>query len=137
MVYRGRQNLKLQRSLGAALALAMAVSPLLDLLHEAAVRHVSCPEDGELIEAPVQSVHGHAASADDSLFPEQPLAPSAPGHDHCAVALNLRSHASASVSQHAASNAPVSIAQHLAAPEPPQLRSFALYRLAPKASPPA
>ena len=137
MIYPRREKLMLQRSLGAALALAMAASPLLGLLHEAAVRHVACPEDGELIEAPLQAAHAHQASADDSLFPERPLAPETPGHDHCFVALNLRSHVSAALAQPMALAAPVATDQQLAVPELPQLRSIALYRLAPKASPPA
>jgi hypothetical protein len=126
------------RSVATALALAMAISPLLGILHEAGVRHVACPEDGDLIEEPVQAAHGHQVSADNSLFPERPLAPSAPGagHEHCLIALNLLSHASARLSQPAAPGATAVIAHHPAAPEPPRLRAVALYRFAPKASPP-
>src|SRR5205085_4335604 len=39
------------RALVAGFALLMAAAPFLDVLHLAAVRHVTCPEDGELIEA--------------------------------------------------------------------------------------
>src|ERR1700730_6466615 len=51
------------RGSASALALLTAVSPLLGSLHEAAVRHLACPEDGELIDAPPQARHHRAPAS--------------------------------------------------------------------------
>ena len=127
--------------LGAvALAFVMGASPLLGTLHAASVRHVPCPEDGDLVEALVGPRHDHPqAGADLALFPEQPLKPSAAGtnHDHCIIALSVFGHSSALFSQPAAFITPAGPAP---APAPRALAGIdrkALYRLAPKASPPA
>jgi len=59
--------------LATVLAAVMAISPVLGTLHEASVRHVACPDDGELIEAPVQRAHAHApAGKERALFPSFP-----------------------------------------------------------------
>jgi len=124
----------------AALAFVMAASPLLGTLHAASVRHVPCPEDDELIEAPVGPGHDHPQSgAERALFPEQPLKPSAPGanHDHCLIALSALGHSSASPSQPAVSITPAGTAPAPAALALAGIHRKALYRLAPKASPPA
>jgi hypothetical protein len=132
---------RVSRGVGAALALLTFASPLLETVHEASVRHVACPEDGELIDAPAQAPHQHVLASSDSpaLFSERdPAAPPVSGqnHQHCVVM--LQAHQSAREQSHklplitlldAATATPVP-------PEPPRLRSLALYRLAPKASPP-
>ena len=129
------------RGVGAALALLTFLSPLLGSFHEAAVRHVTCPEDGELIDAPPQVAHQHRQAAGDGqeLFAERdPAGPRRAGqdHDHCAVVLQAhlrgREQSRKPFVVTAADAAPVvSVSQ-----EPPSLRGLALYRLAPKASPP-
>jgi hypothetical protein len=128
------------RGVAAAVAFATFASPLLETFHQASVRHIVCPEDGELIDAPVEAAHRHARVPRDgaSLFSEHD--PSGPGptdgrHDHCAIA--LRGHLRAREESRKAyvlhlvgANAPKP------AHEPERLSSLALYRLAPKASPP-
>jgi hypothetical protein len=129
------------RGVGAALALLTFASPLVGSWHEAAVRHVACPEHGELIDAPAQVQHQHAKAASDSpvLFAEtDPAAPSDSGarHDHCVIVVRAQQHAreqSRSLIVVAAPDAP---AAQFIPDEAPQLQSLALYRLAPKASPP-
>jgi hypothetical protein len=129
------------RAAGAALALLTFASPLLGSFHEAAVRHSTCPEDGALIESPAQPAHPHAEASGDgpSLFPERdPAGP--PGgegaHHHCAVAAQVQLRAREPSRQRFAVPAPVLLAAASVAQEPPVLRSFAIYRIAPKASPP-
>jgi len=127
------------RRLGTVLAAVMAITPLLGTLHDASVRHVACPDDGELIDAPAQPAHGHArTNAERAFFPEAPVSASALGtdHDHCVIALHLRGNLGVSASQPAAAVASDG------SPPRPELRWTAsapgllLYRLAPKASPP-
>jgi hypothetical protein len=132
---------RVPRGISAALALLTAALPLVGSLHEANTRHVACPEDGELIEAPSQAPHQHARASTDApaLFAERdPSAPpaSGQGHQHCAV----MSQAHLRARQHSRSLVVVTVPPALAAASvpdsTPRLRSLALYRLAPKASPP-
>jgi hypothetical protein len=123
------------RLVGAALALSTLASPLLESLHEAGVRHVACPEDGELVEAPLQPAHAHAAAA--GMFAERDGTPAsgAAHHSHCAIV--LQSHLRAREALQVALAAPALRATEA----PPALASpfrpaRALYRIAPKASPP-
>ena len=139
---RARVQRHVLRACGAALALLTFASPLLESLHEASVRHVACPEDGELIDAPPQAAHQHAQATSDglSLFAEQdPSAPRSRGgeHNHCAIA--LRAHLRAREQKRA--QVAVDVAELVTPPSVPQdsprLYSLAVYRIAPKASPPA
>ena len=124
---------------GAALALLTLASPLLVTFHEAAVRHVTCPEHGELVDAPLQAPHAHARPSTGSpgLFAERdPAGPAGPGeeHEHCAVNL----HAQVRATEQSRKPFVVTTPEVVAPPprEGPGLRSLAVYRLAPKASPP-
>ena len=124
----------------AALAAVMAISPLLGTLHDASVRHFACPEDGELVEAPAQRAHAHEqAGAQRALFPEAPVAPSAPGaeHDHCVIASQLRGNSGVAVSPSTAGSFSGLVSRPAKLPERPAAPGLALYRLVPKASPPA
>jgi len=126
--------------LAAALAAIIAVSPLLGTLHDASVRHVACPEDGELIEAPAQRAHAHGqATTERTLFPEAPAAPTEPGagHDHCAIASHLRGSFGVAASLSDKSSVPVLVSRSAESPELPAFSGLAVYRLVPKASPPA
>jgi len=128
------------RGVGAALAVLTFASPLLGSLHEAAVRHVACPEDGELIDEPSQPPHQHGRASSDApaLFAEgyPGTTPSGQGHEHCAVLFQ------AHLRGREQSRKPFAVtAQHalaaLRVPDgTPRLRGLVLYRLAPKASPP-
>jgi hypothetical protein len=125
--------------LATVLVAVMAISPVLGALHDASVRHVACPDDGELIEAPVQRAHAHApAGKERALFPELPIAPSAPGadHDHCAISVHSRGTFGVTSSRPASGFFAPAATPSSAVPEQPGTRELALYRLAPKASPP-
>ncbi|HEY2027898.1 MAG TPA: hypothetical protein VGH20_01705 [Myxococcales bacterium] len=137
-----RPAFRLVRGLSAALALLTFVSPVLDSLHEARVRHVRCPEDGELIDAPLEAPHAHAATPLDgtALFGEQDSdrpPRQGPVHEHCAVAHRARLHAVE------VSGVPTVVDEAAAAREPraaeeaSRRAAVAVYRFAPKASPPA
>jgi hypothetical protein len=124
---------------GAVLALLTLVSPLLVTFHEAAVRHVTCPEHGELVDAPLEAPHphGHPSTGLPGLFAEgDPSGPSGPGeeHEHCAVNLHGQLRATEQSRKPFVVTTPEVVT---ASPrERPRLRGLAVYRLAPKASPP-
>jgi hypothetical protein len=129
------------RAAVASLALFMAAGPLLGALHLAAVRHVACADDGELIDAAPQAPHQHVRGSNDApaLFAERdPAPPPASGqvHDHCAVV----SQAHLRGREQSRKLFAVTVLDALAAvsvlDQTPRLSSLALYRLAPKASPP-
>jgi len=132
---------RISPGVGAALALLTLASPLLGTLHQAAVRHVTCPEHGELVDAPLEAPHPHArpSTGSPAIFAERdPAGPSGAGeeHEHCAVSLMTRVRAT----EQPRKPFVVSTAEVVVAPSPdrgaPRLRSLAVYRLAPKASPP-
>lgn len=127
-------------AVGVALALVTAAGPLLDSLHEASVRHVACPEDGELIDAPVEPAHGHgrpAASAPGLSSAEDPSALHSAGgsHGHCAIALHSHLRARGDSAQRPAGH-PAALATSICASPDPVFVRLAVYRVAPKASPP-
>ncbi len=128
------------RAIGPALALLTFASPLLESLHGASVGHVACPEDGELIETPQQAPHQHTQASRDSgaLFAERdPAAPaSGQGHDHCAVMLRGRLRAGEQSRRPLVIIVPEALPAVSDPDQTPGLRRLALYRLAPKASPP-
>ena len=127
------------RALVAGIAVLTAANPLLDTFHLAAVRHVACPEDGELIEASFDH-SGDAAHEDGAtgvvLAERHQFGARGAAHDHCAVALQARASSRAGA-RRAAVRAPVSVQLVAVSPQPATLRTLAIYRLAPKASPPA
>ena len=133
-----RQRLVFARATAGLLAAALFAGPLLESAHEASVRHVACPEDGELVDAPAQPRHAHAPQTNDGpdLFPEreQPATGGAV-HEHCAIA--LRGHLRARPADAARLAPPDDVVALAAAPVAPPVRaSAALYLLAPKAGPP-
>lgn len=129
------------RGVGAALALLTAASPVIGSLHEASVRHVACPEDGELIEAAAQAPHEHAPASigAPAIFAERDPADaggSGRTHEHCAILAQAQLRARPQTRPVFAVTASPALN---AAPSPgdaPRFRSLTLYRLAPKASPP-
>jgi hypothetical protein len=138
-----RRRATVLRGLGAAVSLALFATPLLESRHAATVQHVTCPEDGELIDAGSQGA-ARAQRAVESPTDGPAVAAEEPAgrtrealdHGHCVIA--LQSHAKARQA------APARVDLHVvelrevevSTPAPPELRSVALYRLAPKASPP-
>jgi len=115
------------------------VSPLLVTFHEAAVRHVTCPEHGELVDAPLEAPHSHARPSTGSpgLFASAiPPAPPVQGkeHEHCVVNLHAQVPRHRAVAKLFVVTTPEAVAP--CPREGPRLRSLAVYRFAPKASPP-
>jgi hypothetical protein len=124
------------RLTAALVAFASFAGQLVSIAHVADRRHVACPEHGELEELPSVRHAGEILRAETSF--EDGAAPlEGHGHDHCVFASHVR-HSSAATVRLAwvalalAPSAPPPLVD-LAAPK--QLR--ALYRLAPKTSPPA
>jgi hypothetical protein len=131
----------LRRAASALVALALFASPLLESLHEAQRVHFACPEDGELVEAPLGAPHHHAraSGAGPFLFAEHESSPppsSEGGHDHCAIAAHA--HLRGREKSHEAPVPPVLHAATAASVtgDPAPAVSLAIYRFAPKASPP-
>ena len=133
--------LSFRRGASALFAFALFASPLLETLHEAQRVHFACPEDGELVDAPLAPAHHHARASGDgaSVFPEHDSSPplSSEGrHDHCAIA--AQAHLRGREKSHEGVVPPVLDAS--TAPsvtdEPARLVTLAIYRFAPKASPP-
>jgi hypothetical protein len=123
--------------------MVLFAAPLLESRHAATVRHVACPEDGELIDAGTQgasrSLPAVESPKDGSAIAAEDPAGQTRGvldHGHCAIA--LQSHAKAR--QAGPARVDLRVAElrepEVSKPAPPELRSVALYRLAPKASPP-
>ena len=131
---------RLFRGTGVALAMVVVAAPILGSLHDATVRHVACPDDGELIDVPIQVPHAHARATGDgpSLFPERAPTPEISGenHQHCAIALQAHQRAR---EQSRSAPAVATLESSLISSgheDPVRLHTLALYRLAPKASPP-
>jgi hypothetical protein len=129
------------RGISAAIALWTFASPLLETLHEADRVHVACPEDGELVDAPVAAAHQHARASRNgaSLFAEHdssgPVS-SDRGHDHCAIASQAHLRGREESRKLSVPLLLQAAAVPAAAQEPARLSSLAIYRFAPKASPP-
>jgi len=130
-----------RRAASALLAVALSASPLLESLHEAERVHFACPEDGELVDAGLTAAHQHARASGDgpSLFAEHDSSPplsSEGGHDHCAIA--AQAHLRAREKSHDRPTPPVLQAGTVArvSDDAAPLVSLAIYRFAPKASPP-
>ena len=131
------------RGLGAALAFVIFASPLFEAFHAATTNHVTCPEDGQLIDAHASS---NATSPDAVPFGDAPglawARDSAPvqhsrlPHDHCAIAMQAHVRARVTPPARIVVSGSPGIALVNPAPDAPTLASLAVYRLAPKASPP-
>jgi len=129
------------RAVGIALALLTGAAPLLASLHNTVVRHIACPEDGELIDAPAGPPHHHGRVGLEaaSVFSEdEPSAPHAAGADHGHCTIALLGHVRA-VEHSSGQRASISFArsESPSIPNEPQSHGLATYRVAPKASPPA
>jgi hypothetical protein len=124
------------------LALVAAATPLLGTLHLASVAHFTCAEDGELVESPFVDHTGdveHEDGPNGVVLPERHETDrdAAQGHDHCTLALHARSGSRATAAARAVFDCARSGEQlRSTAPQLAQLRAQAVYRLAPKASPP-
>jgi len=131
---------RLFRRTGAALAVVLLAAPVLGSLHDATVRHVACPEDGELIDAPVEAPHAHARATGQApaLFAEHAPAAgiSGEGHQHCAIALQAHQRTREQQRSAFVVATPEETLISSGPRDPLPLHNLAVYRLAPKASPP-
>jgi hypothetical protein len=140
MRYAFRQRAVFARAAAGLAAFALFAGPLFEAAHEASVQHVTCPEDGELIDAPAQAAHAHAPQASEGaqLFSERDQSPSSPGsgHDHCALA--LRSHVRGCELSAKRLAAPIEgiVLAGVSNARPILTSRISLYRLAPKSGPP-
>jgi hypothetical protein len=124
---RHRQRPALARLVALGVAVACFAAPLASLSHLAAHPHVRCQEHGELEDVP-SSAH----PLEDGAAPDPRT-----GHDHCVFGTHARhSQATSSV---AIQGVPASLGSRPVFVQPPihQAPLFAVYRFAPKTSPPA
>jgi hypothetical protein len=123
------------RILAAGVALVCFAGPLAGLAHMAAVRHVTCAEHGELVDASGPYDGDGVASVQTSIADSRPAA--AHDHDHCDIASQLRQSARAETTRDAA----VVAGATARGPAPPAVlaprSAGSLYGFAPKTSPPA
>jgi hypothetical protein len=120
----------------AALVLAAlgVVSQLAGFAHLAYVRHVTCAEHGELIEAGAPAAVAPPDAAETRMGAVASVAEH--GHDHCAVALHRRQQARRTSVDELVSRAPEPAAPPHLEPRSAVL-SIAVFLVAPKNSPPA
>ena len=133
---------RVKRSLfpGIALATLFVATQLTGLTHLIMVRHVTCPDHGELVhsEGPTLASPGDALrTPPGTSYRAAPRQADSHGHDHCLVSLSRREQLSAPVATTTLTiaypwpeSAPVERVGSRAA-------GAALLRLAPKSSPPA
>jgi hypothetical protein len=136
------------RHLAIALASLTLIAQLSSFAHLALVRHVVCPEHGELIHpdeqapstsSPAVRVVANAAPAEGVAIEAIPEAVGVAvhGHDHCLVAAHRRERATlVPRSESEIVDDPKAVAR-LATRDVPRPASVALFVLAPKNSPPA
>ena len=126
---------------GLALGLA-SIGQLADLTHNWVVEHATCAEHGEIVHAgphgETDSIdHGHGVASDSTSVPGLRSASHRDGdnHDHCRVGVDRQEHAldASRGSERLAADTRAARRPGLSQPAAP----IALYRLAPKSSPPA
>jgi hypothetical protein len=132
-----RRDAGARRVRGVLLAAVLVVSQASAWFHAVAISHVACLEHGEAIHGRVlPAEEAIAARAGDQTTARPDLAGAA-GHDHCANAALLRWRDVALTAPVALSGlAPVARSSAFAA-APGVAPAAAVYRLAPKTSPPA
>lgn len=119
----------------ALTALAFVFASLLGVLHEATTIHVRCAEHGELIHRDA-TIANTAGAAGDTVLRDG-RAGAAPSHEHCTLTSATRESRLVPRSP-AVVSVPVAISKLVApVPRATAARGAALYRTAPKTSPPA
>jgi hypothetical protein len=127
-------------SAAVALATALAVfsAPLVASEHEASVRHVTCLEHGELIDAAPLTfaelnapAHHHARN----VFEERSETPAGRDDLHCGLSAWAHERSTSARVETPSLDAPAAPRSSARQPAPIP-RAIALYRLAPKLSPP-
>jgi hypothetical protein len=140
----------------ALTALVFVLSGVIGMVHESTTRHVRCEEHGELVDANVASNANAPSAASTANATSAPAraatqaateaaesivrdaAPAAMhGHEHCSLTGAMRD-ARAELRATATVAAPIAIADiAMTSPRATAVRRDALYRTAPKTSPPA
>jgi hypothetical protein len=124
-----------RRALPAAFAVALlVVGQLLALAHNAATRHVECEEHGEIFEAAQLSEALHDCDQDHLVGVENDAGGD---HDDCSIARLLQHSAAAPDVPPVPVRAPALETLDQTAPASVVAIAMALYRIAPKTSPPA
>jgi hypothetical protein len=123
-----------RRVMPAAFAVALlVVGQLLALAHNAATRHVECDEHGEVLEAAQLSVALHDCDQDHLVGVENDAGGD---HDDCSIARLLQQSAATPDATPPPVRAPALDALDHARPTSVVAIATALYRIAPKTSPP-
>jgi len=124
------------RGYAALTAAAFVLTSLLGVIHEAATRHVVCAAHGELMHADMPTTRVAEVLQHGSVARDLPASESH-GHEHCALASALRQSRIAPRASVIA--APVATTHPVTTTLAPTARAvrIALYRTAPKTSPPA
>lgn len=127
----------------AVTALVFVVSSLLGMVHEATTRHVRCAEHGELVDAaarpgePARRTAAVERATDPSVVRDATAPAARDGHEHCSLVSTIRASRIAARPP-ALQGAPIAISDVATAPPGAvTARATALYRTAPKTSPPA
>jgi len=122
----------------ALLAIAFVLSSLAGLAHESTTRHVQCAEHGEQIHSDALAVSAGTLDARDAApaVQRQP-ATAIHGHEHCLMASATRASRIAPTPPSIGATLVASAAPPAILPRADVVRDVALYRTAPKTSPPA
>jgi hypothetical protein len=129
------------RLVAASAALLLVAGQLGTFAHLVTVRHELCAEHGELVDVhdgPAAGWRGPVADAannNGSRFAASSRAAAGHQHEHCAIAPHRRDSSAGARLEHAIGEAPAVVATFAVSPVPSVAR--AVYRLAPKTSPPA
>jgi len=122
----------------ALTVLALVLSSLVGVLHDATTTHVRCAQHGELVDRRTDIAGSETPSLQPALhaLPAAP-APGSEGHEHCALTSALRESRLAPCPP-ALVAAPLTISELAVAARAPVIaRDHGLYLTAPKTSPPA
>ena len=121
-----------RRLQAAFTALTFVIAGVFSLVHEATTTHVRCAEHGEITHVD-PGVHGAAVQGDTPVAEGQP--PIGHSHEHCL--LQCAAHAAPPQPAPAITVVPVATEHVAIAIVPAVAARDALYRTAPKTSPPA
>ena len=128
------------RRRGLVLASLLLAGQVGTLAHLVAVRHVTCPEHGESIHAatpPAETATTAVAAVSHGPAVQSIALAAEHGHDHCLIVAERRSRSALLRASVAASPLPIAVAARPPVALAGRPALLAIYRLAPKNSPPA
>ena len=127
------------RCLTTAVACAVLLGQLAGLAHQLVVRHTACAEHGELLHAGDTSSERRLAPASDAALTARAtdaFSSSDDGHDHCLVASHRSAYRAPPAAVAPASDRDGAVPLAVVAPDAPRPAAVAVFRTAPKNSPP-